>query len=113
VLGLVLKTLRGERRRAGRYSVLLSGQVIAGDAAIKVTIHDLSLAGALVRGDRLPRVGSHVTLVRGDVEIDACLVWKEGNRAGLLFHRRIRSDRLFSLLHESNCSRRAAAPVAL
>lgn len=113
VLSLVLKMLRGERRRATRYSVLLGGEVAGPAGARNVTIHDLSVTGALVRGDALPPVGAHVTLRRGDFAIDACIVWKGENRAGLLFFRRMAADRLFALVHESNRGPHQAAPAAV
>jgi hypothetical protein len=112
LLSLVLNMLRGDRRRASRYSVLLAGELLAPAGACKIIIHDLSLTGALVRGEAVPPVGTHVTLTRGEFAIDACIIWKGDNRAGLRFFHRLPVDRLFAIVHESNGGHRAAAPAA-
>src|SRR4051812_7918023 len=102
VLKLVRDALRGDRRRAARYRVALEdgaledgaledGAVEAGavetGGTVSVTIHDLSLTGALIEAERLPAVGAEVTLTHGLLAERAVLAWKHGRQAGLRFER--------------------------
>jgi hypothetical protein len=74
-----------ERRRAPRYRVLLTAQLItiAGEQPVK--LRDISMVGALIEGEKLPPPGKDVVLRRGSIETFASVAWVRGNRCGLLF----------------------------
>ncbi|MBV9931395.1 MAG: PilZ domain-containing protein [Alphaproteobacteria bacterium] len=101
VLKLVRDALRGDRRRAARYRVALGAGVVDAGATIAVTIHDLSLTGALVQGERLPAVGTGVTLTHGMLAERATLAWKDGTQAGLRFERPLAIEQFFTIVHSA------------
>ena len=104
--------LRGDRRRAPRYSVdLTSGALAGGDA--EVTIHDLSLTGALIQGERLPETGTSVTLRADTLDQRGVVAWRDGTRAGLRFDRPLSVEQLFTIVHRAQFHPGAGIPAAL
>jgi hypothetical protein len=116
---LVRNVFRGDRRRASRYFVELPDGVVAGPAApsgpqlTAVTIHDLSLTGALIEGPDLPQPGATVTLTRDSLEIAATVAWNDGARAGLKFHRALAVEQLFTIIHSAQFRGGSGVPAAL
>jgi hypothetical protein len=113
VLKLVRDALRGDRRRAARYPVHLGDGAVEAGGTIAVTIHDLSLTGALVEGDRLPAVGAAVTLTHGLLAERAVLAWKDGAQAGLRFERPLAIEQFFTIVHSAQYGSRGGLSGSL
>ncbi|WP_217894995.1 PilZ domain-containing protein [Sphingobium sp. Z007] len=56
-----------------------------------VRIRDLSEGGARVQG-RSPGVGAHITIMRGETEIPARVVWTTGQHFGVAFDEQVDVD---------------------
>jgi hypothetical protein len=95
-----------ERRNVHRARALLSGKIIIGDGRMTADciIHNLSTSGAHVRLSRnveLPRAVG-LLLVKEATLFDATVIWRGGDKTGLMFHAR------HDLLHDRDPSRRGA-----
>jgi hypothetical protein len=66
---------------------MLAATVASGSSSLPVRIRNLSVTGALLEGDRLPRQGDILILKRGDLEIEAVVAWSGGNKCGVKFDR--------------------------
>jgi len=118
VLKLVRDALRGDRRRAARYRVALEDgavedRAVEAGGTISVTIHDLSLTGALVEGETLPAVGAVVTLTHGLLAERAVLAWKDGTQAGLRFERPLAIEQFFTIIHSAHYGSRGGLSGSL
>lgn len=113
MLKLVREALRGDRRRAARYSVSLEQGAVEAGATAAVTIHDLSLTGALVEGERLPPVGAAVTLTHGILAEPATVAWKDGAQAGLRFDCPLAIEQFFTIIHSSQYGSRGGVTASL
>lgn len=65
----------------------MSGVLSTPVGAIKVTIRDVSEAGAHVVGEKPIPSASRVQLERGEMHVFAQVVWARGKAAGLSFER--------------------------
>ena len=79
----------GDSRRHARSSVALSAVLHDGAAETHVTIGNLSRGGAMIKTALLPRLGSSVLLLRGDLGAKAKVVWAIADRCGLQFSEEI------------------------
>ena len=113
VLKLVRDALRGDRRRAARYRVALGDGAVEAGGIVSVTIHDLSLTGALIEGDQLPAVGAAVTLTHGLLAEKAVLAWKHGGQAGLRFERPLAIEQFFTIIHSAHYGSRGGLSGSL
>ena len=50
-----------------------------------VKIRNMSVGGALIEGDALPRTGEHLRLRRGELTVCGRIVWRDEGKAGLCF----------------------------
>ena len=105
--------LRGDRRRAARYPLEGAGGLASGAEARAVTLHDLSLTGALVDGKALPPAGATVTLTADSLEARAIVVWSDGGKAGLRFERPLSVEQLFTIVHRAHFHPGAGIPASL
>ena len=77
--------------RAKRSTVFMDAHVHLGEslaARQQVRIRDISEGGAKVQG-RSPGVGARVTIMRGETEIPARVVWTMGQHFGVAFDEQI------------------------
>ncbi len=77
--------------RAKRSTVFMDAHVHLGESLAArqlVRIRDISEGGAKVQG-RSPGVGAHVTIMRGETEIPARVVWTMGQHFGVAFDEQI------------------------
>jgi hypothetical protein len=105
--------LRGDRRRGARYTLDGRSAAIGADRTLDVTIHDLSLTGALIEGSQLPGAGRAVTLSAEGLHTAGRVVWREGDRAGLRFDRPLSVEQLFTIVHCCHFHPGAGLPAAL
>lgn len=73
--------------RHRRAQVFMSGVLSTPVGAMKVTIRDVSEAGAQVVGDKQIPSACRVQLERGEMHVFARVVWARGKAAGLSFER--------------------------
>src|SRR5687767_10941575 len=74
-----------DARRGPRHRVLLVARLFTTSGERNVKLRDISAAGAMVEGDRLPPPGTDILLRRGSLELIATIVWTKDGRAGLEF----------------------------
>lgn len=74
-----------QNRRTRRSRVLLQAEIEVGGSALPVKLRDISVAGALIEGERLPIEGTCVLLRRNDLLVNSRVIWSDGTHAGLAF----------------------------
>jgi hypothetical protein len=85
-LALVAET---DSRSEGRSNVFLTAALNLGSSTVAVRIRNLSVHGALVEASSLPPVGSHVTLIRGQLQVAGELAWQGAGQGGINFSKSI------------------------
>lgn len=74
-----------EHRRGLRSNVFLTAVLHGGGEPRPVRVRNLSAGGAFLDGDKLPRVGANVRLVRGSLAVTGNVAWQADRHAGLRF----------------------------
>ena len=78
-----------DSRSEGRSNVFLTAALYMGEAMVPVRIRNLSSHGALVEASSLPPVGSHVTLIRGQLQVAGALAWQGAGQGGINFSKSV------------------------
>ncbi|MBV9882959.1 MAG: PilZ domain-containing protein [Sphingomonadaceae bacterium] len=94
----------GHARREQRFPVDLAAIVRGGAADLPVRLKDLSRHGALGHCLCPPPALSRVTLVRGELQIEARVAWAGRGRFGLEFAKPIRATQLLVQLSLNRAS---------
>jgi hypothetical protein len=58
-----------------------------------VKVRNMSLGGALIEGDALPRIGEQLRLHRGELTVCGRIVWRHAGKAGLCFEHEVEVSR--------------------
>src|SRR5690348_1219785 len=88
--------LRG-RRAQPRASILLPGSVEAINGSNRISLMEVSLTGARIKGPNLPTVGKDVVLTCGQVDAFGTIIWASANRRGIQFDEPISTKQLVAL----------------
>ncbi len=112
MLSLVGEEQAAELRASPRFRVMLSAKLVTTTDEHAVKLRDLSAAGALAEGDRLPAAGKDVVVRRGAAEAFARVVWSDGSRCGLEFDEDMPGGDLLTRL-KTEPERSAPPPVAV
>jgi hypothetical protein len=81
-------------RSSRRSPVLLAATLEVAGVAEPVKLRNLSEAGALIEGERLPLEGSTTFFERNDLRIKGRVVWVEGRFAGVAFDSPLKSEQV-------------------
>lgn len=73
------------RRDSDRHRTLLCATLATTTNEYPIKLRDLSAAGALIEGDRIPSPGTDILIKRGTLEVMATVIWVKDHRAGLKF----------------------------
>lgn len=65
----------------------------APNASGPVKIRNMSLSGALIEGEALPRIGEQLRLQRGELTASGRIVWRREGKAGLRFEHAVEVSR--------------------
>lgn len=76
-----------EQRRETRYAADIDASLLCEGVSQPVSIRNISIYGALLIGAWLPAVGQRVTLIAEGLEVCGAVIWKGGDRCGLLLTR--------------------------
>lgn len=74
-----------QQRRFGRHRVMLAAKLHSPHGVSTAVLLDLSQGGAMIALPLPLPQGSHVVLMRGQLEAHAVIAWAEGRRVGLMF----------------------------
>lgn len=74
-----------QNRRSRRSNLLMTAHLDVAGRAIGVKLRNLSSEGARVEGDSLPIEGTELMFRKGDLAVEARVVWVEGRQAGIGF----------------------------
>ncbi|OCC24766.1 hypothetical protein MB02_04650 [Croceicoccus estronivorus] len=80
------------RRWNGRARLALPAKLMLPNEEMHCMLEDLSLGGARIRIEKLPRLGASVWLRFSDYEIFGSVAWARGHLCGLTFEERIPKD---------------------
>ncbi|MEE8231265.1 MAG: hypothetical protein V3R15_07245 [Qipengyuania citrea] len=69
-----------------RTNMFVMASLAAGQAQGTVKVRNMSSRGALIEGTALPPEGAECLLHRGDVALEATVVWMKFGKAGIRFH---------------------------
>ena len=69
-----------------RTNLFVMAKLAAGGSVCTVKVRNMSSSGALVEGAALPPAGTQCRLIRGDISLEAEVVWLHANRVGLQFY---------------------------
>jgi hypothetical protein len=75
-------------RAEARTNLFVMAKLAAGGSVCTVKVRNISSGGALVEGAALPPPGTPCRLIRGDISLEAQIVWLQASRVGLQFHGR-------------------------
>jgi hypothetical protein len=87
-------------RRSPRSKVCIAATVECADAALPVTLRDLSEHGALVESDDRLSVESEIWFSRDGLRVHGYVAWVEGNQAGIAFSCALQSEVVLATLAE-------------
>ena len=90
-----------ERRTEPRFPLFLAAMAHNGPTASRVQLRNLSRSGALGEALRQPPEGGTVVLARGELLVEADVVWVRGIRFGLRFRQPLRATELLVQLRLS------------
>lgn len=76
------------QRSEMRNSIFVIASLSFGGRSERVKMRDISASGALIEGPILPIAGTPCRLVRGELAIEAVVVWANSGRIGLKFRNR-------------------------
>jgi hypothetical protein len=74
-----------ESRNSPRSNMFLGATLQGEGSCAPVKVRNMSVSGALVEGDAIPRSGAAVRLVRGGLSVPAFVIWSAHGRCGLEF----------------------------
>ena len=69
-----------------RTNMFVMASLAAGQAQATVKVRNMSTKGALIEGTSLPPEGAECLLHRGDIALEATVVWMKFGKAGIRFH---------------------------
>ncbi|MBX7481869.1 PilZ domain-containing protein [Qipengyuania qiaonensis] len=75
-------------RAEERTNLFVMAKLAAGGSACTVKVRNISAGGAMVEGAALPPPGTPCRLLRGNISIEAQVIWLHANRVGLQFRGR-------------------------
>ena len=75
-------------RAEARTNLFVMAKLAAGGSVCTVKVRNISSGGALVEGAALPPPGTPCRLIRGDISLEAQIVWLQASRVGLQCHGR-------------------------
>lgn len=105
MLTLISSENNSEQRVHTRHRVLLSAKLVTTTTEQLVKIRNLSATGAMLEGEKLPRVGSDVVIRRGSAELFAAVAWAEDGRCGVEFDQPLSEDDLWMHIHPREAER--------
>ena len=70
-------------RAEARTNLFVMAKLAAGGSVCTVKVRNISSGGALVEGAALPPPGTPCRLIRGDISLEAQIVWLQASRVGL------------------------------
>ena len=73
-------------RAETRTNLFVMAKLAAGGSVCTVKVRNISPGGALAEGAALPPPGTTCRLIRGNISLEAQVVWLQANRVGLRFH---------------------------
>jgi hypothetical protein len=76
-----------------RTSMFVLATMAAPTVSGPVKIRNMSLGGALIEGDALPRIGEQLRLQRGELAVSGRIVWRNEGKAGLCFEHEVEVSR--------------------
>ena len=76
-----------------RTNMFVMAALVTGHTRETVKVRNMSASGALVEGPTLPHPGTQCLLNRGEIALEAEVVWMKFGKAGLRFARRAGSAR--------------------
>ena len=91
-----------DTRRSVRQGVALAASALALDRSRSVIVSDLSPEGALLDGRDLPMPDEDVLIVIGSFETFAKVIWRTGEKAGVLFDEAIPEEKIVGLKKEAD-----------
>ena len=89
----------GGRRDKGRDPVLLNCKLATVIDSRRVVVHDLSCAGAGLRGESLPQAKKDVWIKVGSFEMLGSIVWRKLDSCGVAFDKPL-SEQQMKLLRQ-------------
>ena len=89
-----------DTRRSVREGVALAASALALDRSRSVIVSDLTAEGALLDGRDLPMPGEDLLVVVGSLETFAKVVWRTGEKAGILFDDAMPEENLAQMKQE-------------
>src|SRR5690242_19840642 len=94
--------IRSDTRRSAREGVALAASALGLGRSRSVIVSDLSPEGALLDGRELPMPGEDLMLIVGSLEIFGKVVWRTGERAGILFEDAIPAETIAQIKKEAD-----------
>src|SRR6478672_7083439 len=91
-----------DTRRSAREGVALAASALALDRSRSVIVSDLSAEGALLDGRDLPMPDEDMLVVIGSLETFAKVVWRTGEKAGILFDEPIPEENIARMKKEAD-----------
>ena len=83
---------RHEAQRAPRKNLFLAATIDGGGGPMAVRVRNLSESGAMLEGAALPQPQTRISMRRGELQVDATVMWVEGERCGIRFDQGIAVD---------------------
>jgi len=68
-----------------RYPTRFPAELHVRTERLPVTVRDISEAGAMVEGAKLPGAGKHILFVAREIEVEARVIWQQDMIAGIEF----------------------------
>jgi hypothetical protein len=93
--------IRSDTRRSIRQGVALAASALALDRSRSVIVSDLTPEGALLDGRDLPMPNEDLLVVVGSLETFAKVIWRTGEKAGILFDEVIPEEKLAKMKKEA------------
>lgn len=100
-----------DARRGPRYRLLLVARLFTTTGERIVKLRDISAAGAMIEGDRIPAPGTDILLQRGSLELFATIVWTKDGQAGLVFDQPLTEAELWLQVNAPHLAEAEAEPA--
>ena len=105
--GAAAKQLRAEPRM----KVMLTGELSSRRGSFPCRVLDISRGGACLHTDRAHEEGEELCFRRGELQVQARIVWSRGRRLGIRFDEPIRATELLvQMSHSRNATQAMPAP---
>ena len=91
-----VEKIRG--RRGARHKVFLFAKIVTTSDEIPVKLRNLTAAGTMIEGAKLPVVDSGVIIRRGSLEMFGTVRWVKGRNAGIHFDPPLSEQELWTQL---------------